>query len=254
MPPLLPPLPISSLPPPSTPMTSAQLKSTKDLSVLKQPKVRDTASNIAARMILLITLLGVHICGAASVFGAPEILMEILSYCDFPTVMAVSRTNKHGRRVAQIVVRDRFRQVLAPFVGSAQFTSFVRMLTTTGSAVNGSIVRRLLAQQCDFMLLANSVIRYNRSANVNIITPRGQLDSCKSWFTDNEGYTIWERKTIAIPYKTVVRDLWVGEKPRCADDRNKLKVVIAHADSTIVNVILASPFTTQTNMITGAQN
>lgn len=60
------------------------------------------------RMLILITLLGVHIRDAANVFGSPEVLMLILSYCDFPTVMAVGRANRHGRRVAQTVIRDRF--------------------------------------------------------------------------------------------------------------------------------------------------
>ena len=88
------------------------------------------------------------------------------------------------------------------------------MLVTTGSAINGSVVRRLLAQQSNFLIFASTFTnRFDRSANLNVITLHNQLESCKTWLKNN-GYVIWNRRTVALAYCSIVKEVWVGEQPQ----------------------------------------
>jgi hypothetical protein len=93
------------------------------------------------------------------------------------------------------------------------------MLSVTGSGVNGSVARRLLAHQCDFMItfLSAHILRYDRSTNLNIITAPNRFRECKNWFNE-EGYIIWSKRPVAMAYSRCVKELWVGEKPISSDE------------------------------------
>jgi hypothetical protein len=165
---------------------------------------------MSKRLLLLITLLGVHIRDAANVFASAEVLMWILSYCDFPTVMSISRTNRHGRRIAQTVIRDRFRRVLDPYIPSSRFNSFVDLLQQTRSGVTGSIARQLLTIESAFAL--SNPAKAARSTNLNILAAHNEYSTWRRWFK-NEGYVNWQQTAVSTPWRSCVIDVWVGEKP-----------------------------------------
>ncbi|KAJ2913795.1 hypothetical protein MD484_g6603, partial [Candolleomyces efflorescens] len=234
-------------PPLSMEMTATQINSKLDLSILTRAKKRSSPAHMADRLLLLITLLGVHIRDAASVFSSPEILLMILSYCDFPTVISVSRANRHGRMVAQTVFRDRFRTVLTPYVPADRFNAFVDLLRQTRSGVTGSVVRLLLAIGSYWIEKGTP-----RLSNLNILAAHNRFADWKKWFKD-EGYVNWQQTSVAQPWKRCVIDVWVGEKPVVLRGRNKNpKVMISHCRSNLVDPILAAPWSVQTNLLTAS--
>jgi hypothetical protein len=145
---------------------------------------------------------------AAHFFAMPEMLLEVLSYSDWSTVIAVSRTNTYARTIAQLAVLYRIRSEIAPFVPRSDFLDFMDMLHAVGGGIVGSVARLMLADNSLFLMKR---ARYN-AADLNLVVLPGQLAEAKSFFK-RRGYSKWSDVTVANVYKGVVAEVVDGVRP-----------------------------------------
>lgn len=78
----------------------------------------------------------------AQVYGDTKILPAILAYCDWPTLMCVSRVSSMGREGVRGVVKDAIYRRFRPFVGGdLDCRAFLDTLHVMGGGILGTVVR-----------------------------------------------------------------------------------------------------------------
>ncbi|RXW13368.1 hypothetical protein EST38_g12485 [Candolleomyces aberdarensis] len=192
----------------------------------------------------------------ASLFYAiPEMRAILLRYCDHFTVMALSRVNQEGRRSAQVEIRARLKMVVAPFVPSERFASFMNLLQITGTIIIGSVARRLFTINSAFIqdIDEPEVKRYTTSANLNLCTPPGKRDLVVRWLT-NEKFLTWspsgDRRQAARGLEVVASSFMTG----CRDVKgSKHFVTVTESRGSVLAVVLSSTYTAQTNAISATR-
>lgn len=152
---------------------------------------------------------------ADAVYNIPELLGHILGFCDWRTVMSVSRTDPIGRSVARWVIQERIRFILQPFVPAECFNSFLTLLHDTGSAVVGSIIRRLLALNSghDVDIPQRLLPKLNSSHDINLLVQAENADAWVDWYT-NQGYGGWRYVAVYEGYTSSVDSVMLGLFPR----------------------------------------
>ncbi|KAF6747788.1 hypothetical protein DFP72DRAFT_1074879 [Ephemerocybe angulata] len=212
----------------------------ENLPVLFAPKVADRAGPRRFN-------------NAGGVFHCLELLVMILSFCDWHTIQNVSRTNRYARGAAQAAAEDTFRLFVQPFVLEHQFKDFVAMLERTGAGVGGSVVRRMLATNSRMMQSAieDRDHRFLTSNDLNIIAPRNARAEVVEWFT-NQGYERWGQIKTPKAYESSVRSHWNATRPYQSGVQ-AAKITVTESVGNILQVILASPLTCQTNVITSTR-
>lgn len=152
---------------------------------------------------------------ADEVYNVPELLGYILSFCDWRTVMAVSRADDAGRVAARWAVQERIRSTIHPFVASENFHGFLKMLQDTGAGVVGSNVRRMLACNSgyDADIPQTLSAKLQSSHDLNMLVHAEQADSMVDWFTA-QGYGGWKYIQIFEGYASSVDNVLVGILPK----------------------------------------
>ncbi|RXW13430.1 hypothetical protein EST38_g12422 [Candolleomyces aberdarensis] len=190
---------------------------------------------------------------APETFLIPEVMESVLAQADFPTVMAVSRVSQYGRSMAQREIRFRIRDVLVPFIEEDQFDGFMETLHALGGGIVGSHVKRLLSLKSPLVDRAYDLDPdhdYLRSKNLNLVVDNGALDKARDCL-EALGYTEWCEPNVDRPYREVVKSLVVGVKYSKGDARDTLyRVTITESEAGLMQVVLASPQTCQTNLLT----
>lgn len=148
-------------------------------------------------------------------FYTPELLRLVLLEADWSTVMAVSRSCRYGRHMAQEVVRTHFQDVLDPFVERDDWMEFFHMLDTTGAGVIGSVARRLLYTNSNLHLQAvcGGESKFLESKDLNLVVPSGHIEAVKDWFLAR-GVSSFKQEGIQLPYSGVVRAFYSGTRRR----------------------------------------
>lgn len=132
----------------------------------------------------------------------------ILSFTDWPTLISVSRIDRHDRDGARFEVRYRFRLVLRPFLPHDDFDIFIDMLALTGGAVVGSAVFNMLLINMGWRakeILADlSAGRRDPtfSMDLNLLIPAEHLGECIRWWYAR-GYTDVESREISYFFNLV---------------------------------------------------
>ena len=156
------------------------------------------------------------------VYWTPELLAQVLQACNWPTLMAISRANHYGRELVRMVVRDRMRYLLNPFIctpdSTNNFLAFMDTLNRTGGGVLGSIARRLLAVNAPFLQHTNehSTKKYDSSFDLNIVVPFGMIDQMMEWFREN-GLGDWRYRSPSYGYRRNIVSFVTGRKGAGAD-------------------------------------
>jgi hypothetical protein len=164
-----------------------------------------TIDELTPSYLFLVTLFtDINFRRADTVFALPDVMLEVLAYCDWFTIMCFSRTSVQGRTIAQAAVRWHLRPLLEPFFPSETFFPFMAMLNELGGGIIGSIPRLLLAQNSVMhMCMQKSGDTSFRAFDLNIVVPRGKLESCRTWFK-RRGYLYWADLDISLPYLSTV--------------------------------------------------
>lgn len=174
------------------------------------------------------------------VYWTPELLTQVLRLCEWPSLMLVSRCNRYGRDAVRVVVEEKMRQLLEPFVGPVEvFKTFMQALEKSGGGLVGSIVRRLLAVNAPFLAEVNEAtsLKYDSSFDLNIVVPRGEISFMIDWFT-KLGWGEWEYRMPACGYRPNVTTFVTARK-----DVGGRKVCVYHLVSFYfqLTIIKASP-------------
>ncbi|KAJ2914796.1 hypothetical protein MD484_g5625, partial [Candolleomyces efflorescens] len=145
----------------------------------------------------------------------PELVQEILSWCDFPTLMAISRVNQHFRELAMVAVRIRLRDHVAPFIPRLDFWPFMDMLNATGGAIVGSVPRMVLSENAIFNALhmEDGGARFSPPHNMNLIVRHGMLELARDWLTQHGGYSVWEKVKLHGAFREVALEIYRGTRP-----------------------------------------
>ncbi|RXW14192.1 hypothetical protein EST38_g11663 [Candolleomyces aberdarensis] len=157
------------------------------------------------------------------------------------------------RHIARQEIRIRIRDVIGPFIDEDEFDVFLQLLNAIGGGIVGSVARRLLARKSLFMDKAyeyGTEGQYDVSRDLNIAFRKGEMDKAKDCFAAL-GYTEWEDRTIYGAYKSVLSAFAVGTKRlRSVDGARKFTVTLSESNGGLMQVVLSSPFTAQTNLVT----
>lgn len=142
-----------------------------------------------------------------------RIYLRILPFCDWYSLMSLSRTSGVWRAAVQLEVRDRMESMVDPFVPNGNLNSFMCMLEDTQAAVVGSVARRLLAAGSEYMRerLEHGYLQWDYSFDLNILVPSSSFDNCVRWFR-SQGYVVGYG-TVKGPYKNSVAELARGYIP-----------------------------------------
>ncbi|KAF6754977.1 hypothetical protein DFP72DRAFT_355824 [Ephemerocybe angulata] len=191
--------------------------------------------------------------GAEEVFRTPELIAMILAYCDWHVIQNVSRTSFYGRHAAQMAAKEVIRNTIRPFVPGPDFSSFMVMLDETGAGIAGSVARRVLSSNS---AMVQDAIEYNderylRSADLNIIAPRGKSKAVIEWFTKHQ-YDYWTKTKPARAYQSSVLSFTSGSRD-AKDTIKAAKLTISESVGNVLQVTLASTLTCQTNLITSTR-
>lgn len=148
----------------------------------------------------------------------PEVLCNILSFCDWYTIMSVSRASQYGRAVAQMATRGIISRTIYPFITLNEFYEFTMMLDSTGAVVTGSVARRVLYANSRMARDAanNEEGKMFMSRDLNIVVPSGQAKACKAWF-NSRGYGPFKKTAVQGPYSEVLRTFDVATRPQNGD-------------------------------------
>ncbi|KAJ2919826.1 hypothetical protein MD484_g592, partial [Candolleomyces efflorescens] len=208
-----------------------------------------TLDTLLPSYLLLVTLFtDFNFPRSREVFALSEIMLEILQYCDWYTLMSVSRSSVFGRSLARIVIRGRLRSLITPFMPPDLFLPFMTMLHNLGGGIIGSVPRLMLAQNAVFHLcMTKRGDKSFHAFDLNIVVPYGKLERCRSWF-EARGFTHWADFDISTAFLSTVVAFTVSV--RYSKTGQSIRVSISESRGGIFQVLLASPITSQTNLIT----
>ncbi|RXW11430.1 hypothetical protein EST38_g14425, partial [Candolleomyces aberdarensis] len=184
-------------------------------------------------------------------FSMPELVLEVLSYCDFSTVMAVSRTNSHGRSIARLAVLYRIRRELKPFIPSSRFIDFIDMLHLAGGGIVGSVARLMFADNSLYLMGEvgeDGLPAKSKPADLNLVVLPRKMDLAIKHFKSH-GYSKWSKIAVAEPYRGMVTEVKEGIRP-ASGNQPKATVNISQCNGSLMEVVLAAPLTALANLIT----
>lgn len=149
-------------------------------------------------------------------YTIPELLGEIASYLDWPTLMALAQTEAYATRIAQSEVRGRIRLLLAPFISQDKYEEFFDLLSRTNGSIIGSFARCLITHNSDTIReLRLDQPEYTWPFDLNIaVRPRFR----KEWvnWLNTAGFHSWCRESPAPVYQDTVHYLESSRKPSLA--------------------------------------
>jgi hypothetical protein len=202
----------------------------------------------------------------------PEVVQEILSWCDFPTLMAFSRVNQYCRELAMTAVRIKLRDYVQPFISRFDFWPFMDMLDAVGGAIVGSLPHLLLSDNAIFHVLKkdDGGTRFNPPSDMNLVVRNGMLDFAIDWLTIYRGYTEWQKIKMQDAFKEVATEVHRGTRPAANGAKvsvldwlnvgrsscyivQSTHVTVTHSRHGVVKVALAIPITCQANFITSTR-
>ncbi|KAJ2911696.1 hypothetical protein MD484_g8717, partial [Candolleomyces efflorescens] len=183
-------------------------------------------------------------------FFTPELVVNMLSFCDFPTVMAVARTGTYGRSMARTAVLFRVRAELLPFIPREDFHTFMEMLYDTEGGIVGSVARLMLADNSLFMIQESRSghTSLNSPFDLNIAVPV-RFKTVAQTFFESLRYIGWKKLTLHPAYDDHVSEIWRAVRP-AFQGAPRAKVTISLCVNGIMPVVLAAPLTALANIIT----
>ncbi|KAF6754003.1 hypothetical protein DFP72DRAFT_1068855 [Ephemerocybe angulata] len=159
-----------------------------------------------------------------------------------------------GREVARQATKTMLRRTIRPFIQPDMYQDFISMLDETGSGIAGSVARRMLAGNSVMMQQAidDHDSRFLKSSDLNIVVPKGKLVEVKKWFVQH-------RYRFGIPglrparaYMASVRTYtYAFNTSQCG--KKGAKITLSESVGNIMQVVLASTLTCQTNLITSTR-
>ncbi|KAJ3506475.1 hypothetical protein NMY22_g17239 [Coprinellus aureogranulatus] len=194
----------------------------------------------------------------SAVYIIPELICEITTYLDWPTLMALAKTDTYGRAVARFEVRARIRFIVSPFIPPGSFNAFIDLMARTGAGLVGSAARSLITLNADFVMRELRIGGESREMwiwpdDLNIaVRPRYKKD----WvdFLDEIGYKGWWNKRVASHMNGAVHSVFsTGRFAFVGGDKVLEDVAIARiitCKRTPIEMAFTSIFSVQTNIIT----
>ncbi|KAF5331978.1 hypothetical protein D9611_009022 [Ephemerocybe angulata] len=155
--------------------------------------------------------------------------------------------------LAQTATEIILKHILCPFILLHQFYDFLEKMNDTGAGIMGSVARRMLATNSMMMQHAIKVkdFRYLRSNDLNIVVPKGSLDAMVEWFTAHS-YDAWDTEVVSKPYVGSVRRM-VSATRQPQNGVPRARITISESLGNVMQVILASNMTCQTNLVTSTR-
>ncbi|KAF8801481.1 hypothetical protein BYT27DRAFT_7114880, partial [Phlegmacium glaucopus] len=167
------------------------------------------------------------------VFHIVEILVNILSHCSWASIVNVSHANVHGRKTVYALIRQRFHILLLPFIDDIPY--FFTLLKELKGAIVGSTAWNILS------------IDDVEPRDLNIVIPSGieyAIERIKAYLACS-GTTVMFDGAPSTVYASLTT--WFI---RILRHLGKTITVTLSKSASIVPIVVSSPLTCQTNIIT----
>ncbi|KAH6886130.1 hypothetical protein BKA70DRAFT_1444498 [Coprinopsis sp. MPI-PUGE-AT-0042] len=184
-------------------------------------------------------------------FEVSDLVLELLVYSDWPTLMAVARTNSTARGCVQFEVRIRVRKLVKLFICNDDLDQFFDEIDKRNVLIAGSTIRNLFYMNLTWWntLLSLDEAASNplhRPKDLNLILPAGQREGM-TCILNKMGYGAWTIEYSSLHYegvlKTITRGFRMGPLPQPAS------ITLSESSTNSpLPVLLASPLTCQLNV------
>lgn len=160
------------------------------------------------------------------VYVHPKIFLIVLSHCDWPSLMAVSRSNTAGRSAVRIVVKREINGRIRPFVAvgsnagaflgnERECDDLLEMLHRRRGGIIGSTVRDMFGVNSPYDDDKHGPKRFQEGPEflhtLQLVVPSGELMPCLSWFS-SRGFQSWGNWPPRRQYSRTVSNYVFGEK------------------------------------------
>ena len=208
---------------------------------------------------------------APLVYFNADLTSLILPYLDWPSLVALSQTDCAGRSMAREEFRSRMKMLLRRFLPESGFDDFIDMLERTGSAIVGGIP--FYATTLNLFSVVHRM-RHNTSFamelfDTNLLIPLDQWGEVVQWFVDM-GCGEFRTHVVAPAYRKSVLVFMttsfssdgprgrrkVSLAPKVESEYTNFAeqdaITLSACSSSLVDVALLAPWSTQTNIITAS--
>jgi hypothetical protein len=157
-----------------------------------------------------------HPTAGQMLYGVMDVVLELLTYADWPTLMAFSRTASAGRGCVQFEVRVRVRMVVTFFISRDDLNRFFDELDAHNVLIVGSTVRNLFYMNLSWCRMMTGSAQSTshplvRPRDLNLIVPRGHQEAMVE-VLEIMGYGGWTNEFESLHYEGVLRSIVRGFK------------------------------------------
>ncbi|KAH6891824.1 hypothetical protein BKA70DRAFT_1440994 [Coprinopsis sp. MPI-PUGE-AT-0042] len=147
-------------------------------------------------------------------YAVSDLVLELLVYSDWPTLMAVARTNSTGRECVQLEVRVRIRRLVQFFISKDDLNQFFNEMDIHDVLMAGSTVRNLFYMNLTWW---HSLLNVGEAAShplarpkdLNLIVPAGKREGMMR-ILEKMGYGAWTVEYSSLHYEGVLKTITRG--------------------------------------------